>query len=133
MTYLELSLGGNLGREILWLLVIKKVEDKLAPWKRSPLSKEGKLVLIKAVLSSLPMYYMFVFRVPSGVANRIKNLKKEFFWNDGIKKKKVYAVDWVSICKSKRLDGLGIGRIEDKGVSTLAKWIWRFGKEHSSL
>ncbi|KAK2647643.1 hypothetical protein Ddye_015132 [Dipteronia dyeriana] len=76
---------------------------------------------------------MSVFGVPSGVAKRIEKLEMDFFWNDGIKKKKVRAMNWVSICKSKRLSGLGIGRIKDKGVSILAKWIWHFGNEHSSL
>ncbi|KAK2656506.1 hypothetical protein Ddye_009558 [Dipteronia dyeriana] len=64
-------------------------------------------------LSILPTYYMSVFGVPSGVSNIIEKLKRDFFWNDGIKKKKVHVVDWVSICKSKWLGDLRIGRIKD--------------------
>ena len=32
--YLGLPLGGNSCKEALWLPVIRKVEDRLAPWKR---------------------------------------------------------------------------------------------------
>ncbi|KAK2647324.1 hypothetical protein Ddye_014813, partial [Dipteronia dyeriana] len=133
MSYLCLPLSGNSLRESLWLPVIKKIEDRLAPWRRSLLSKWGRLVLIKAVLSSFPTYNMSVFDITVGVAKRIENLQRDFFWNDGVLKKKVHGVDWVSLCKSKRFGGLGIGRIKDKGVSLMAKWIWRFGNEHSSL
>ncbi|KAK2662676.1 hypothetical protein Ddye_001250 [Dipteronia dyeriana] len=44
MTYLGLPVGGNMEREVLWHPVLKKVEDRLTPWKRSLLSKGGKLV-----------------------------------------------------------------------------------------
>ena len=42
-------------------------------------------------------------------------------------------MDWDTVCKSKKLGGLGIERLRDKGVSLMAKWVWRFGKDHSSL
>ena len=57
----------------------QNVEDRLAPWKRGFMSKGGRLVLIKAVLSSLPTYYMLVFGVPVGVAKRIEKLQRDFF------------------------------------------------------
>ncbi|KAK2662767.1 hypothetical protein Ddye_001341 [Dipteronia dyeriana] len=101
------SVRWNPFKESLWLPVIKKVEDRLAPSRRSLLSEGGN--------------------------GGSKKNKRNFFWNDGALKKKIHAVDWVSLCKSKRFGGLGIGRIKDKGVSLLAKWIRRFGNEHSSL
>ncbi|KAK3231414.1 hypothetical protein Dsin_003295 [Dipteronia sinensis] len=48
-------------------------------------------------------------------------------------KRKVHAVNWDSICKSKSLGGLGIDKMEDKNSSLLAKWIWRFGSENNLL
>ncbi|KAK2653869.1 hypothetical protein Ddye_013725 [Dipteronia dyeriana] len=133
MTYLELPLGGNSRRESLCQPNIKKVEDRLALWRRCLFSKGGRLVFIKAVSSSLSIYYMSIFGIPAGVAKKIEKLQNDFFWNDGIFKKRVHVMDWVSLCKSKRLGGLGIGRIKDKGLSLMAKWIWRFGNEHGSL
>lgn len=37
------------------------------------------------------------------------------------------------MCQSKKKGGLGIGRMLDKTVGMLAKWVWRFGYEASSL
>ncbi|KAK2662636.1 hypothetical protein Ddye_001210 [Dipteronia dyeriana] len=71
--------------------------------------------------------------MPIGVANKIEKLQCSFLWRDGIEKKKIHAVDWASVCKSKTSGGLGIGRMVDKNISLLAKWVWRFNFERDSL
>ncbi|KAK3220389.1 hypothetical protein Dsin_014359 [Dipteronia sinensis] len=131
--YLGLPLGGNPKREDFWRPVINKVNQRLAPWKRGCISKGGRLILIRAVFSSLPNYFMSVFSIPVGVAGKIEKLQRGFFGGDGAIKRKVHAVDWDTVCKRKNHGGLGIGRVLEKGLSLLAKWIWRFGREDSSL
>ena len=79
ISYLGLPLGGNPNREVFWNPVIKKVEQRLAPWKRNFISKGGRLVLIKAVLSSLPSYFMSVFSIPALVAKKLEKLQRNFF------------------------------------------------------
>ncbi|KAK2652607.1 hypothetical protein Ddye_012463 [Dipteronia dyeriana] len=133
LLYLGLPLGGNPTREIFWRLIIAKVENRLAHWMRGFLSKGDRLVLIKVVLSSLPTYFMSFFRIPEGEAKRIEKQQREFFWNDSLMKKKMFVMDWVSLCKSKKQDGLGIGRMIDKWLSLIAKWLWRFGREYRFL
>ncbi|KAK2662363.1 hypothetical protein Ddye_000937 [Dipteronia dyeriana] len=125
--------GGNPTRESFLRPIIANVENRLAHWKRGFLSKGGRLVLIKVVLSSLPTYFMSIFRIPEGVAKRIEKHQRRFFWNDGLIKKKMHVVDWVSLCKSKKQGGLGISRMIDKGLSFIAKWLWRFRREDQSL
>ena len=133
INYLGLPLGGNPRKMATWNVVLNKIQQRVAPWKRSLISKGGRLVLIKAVLSNLPTYFMSEYSIPSGVARKIERLIHGFFWDVGIVKRKIQTVDCVSLCKSKRNGGLGIGRVVDKGISLLAKWIWRFGREESSL
>jgi hypothetical protein len=38
----------------------------------------GKLCLIKLVLSSLSLYYMFVFPIPKGISNVISSINRFF-------------------------------------------------------
>ncbi|KAK3219671.1 hypothetical protein Dsin_013641 [Dipteronia sinensis] len=90
------------------------------------LTKGGRLVLIKAVLSSIPTYFMLVFKMPVGVALSIEKLQRKYFWGDGVEKRKIHLVDCVTICKNKKMGGLGVGRMLDKNLSLLAKWVWRF-------
>ena len=90
-------------------------------------------MLIKAVLSSISTYYMLVFKILVGIANKIEKIQRGFFWGDGTEKRKLRLVGWEQICQNKRNGGLGIGKIMDKNKSLLAKWMWQFSKEDSSL
>ncbi|KAK3206960.1 hypothetical protein Dsin_021006 [Dipteronia sinensis] len=133
ISYLGFPLGARPLAKTFWNPLMSRLEKRLASWKKKFLNKGGRMVLIKSVLSSIHTYYLSVFKLPVGVAMGIEKLQRSFFWDDGNMKRKIHAVDWVSICRSKRNGGLGIGRMEDKNKSLLAKWVWRFGKEENSL
>jgi len=47
ITYLGVPLGANMRKSSSWQLVIDKVQQRLASWKASCLSRPGKLILIK--------------------------------------------------------------------------------------
>ncbi|KAK2655358.1 hypothetical protein Ddye_008410 [Dipteronia dyeriana] len=90
ITYLVLPLGRNPRKEVFWDPIVNKIQQRVVPWKSSMMSKCGRLVMIKAVLLSLPTYFMSVFSIPSYVVRRIERLIRGFFWDDGIQKKKSY-------------------------------------------
>ncbi|KAK3218685.1 hypothetical protein Dsin_012655 [Dipteronia sinensis] len=133
ISYLGLPLGARPSSKAFWNSVVNKVENRLAPWKRKFLSKSGRLVLIKSVLGSIPTYFLSVFKVLVGIAQKIEKVQRSFLWGDGLVKRKLHAVDWVTVCKNKRNGGLGIGRIVDKKNGLLTKWVWRFGNESDAL
>ncbi|KAK3199152.1 hypothetical protein Dsin_022567 [Dipteronia sinensis] len=74
-----------------------------------------------------------IFKMPVEVALIIEKFQRNFLWGDGRVKRKVHAVKWDEVCKSKHLGGLGIMRVLVKNNGMLAKWIWRFGKENDAL
>jgi hypothetical protein len=43
-------------------------------------SKGGPITLLKSSLSNLPTYFMSLFPLSVGVANRIKKLHRDFLW-----------------------------------------------------
>ncbi|KAK3200247.1 hypothetical protein Dsin_023662 [Dipteronia sinensis] len=133
MNYLGFPLGGKPGSKDFWASLVIKIEKCLAPWKRSFLSKGVRLVLIKSIAASMPMYFLSVFKITVGVAHNIEKLQRNFLWGDGLVKKKIHAVNWDKVCKNKHLGGLGISRIMHQNKAMLAKWIWRFGREKTSL
>ncbi|KAK3226757.1 hypothetical protein Dsin_006619 [Dipteronia sinensis] len=126
-------MGVRPGRKSFWNSIVNKIEKRLAPWKKRFLSKGGRLVLINSVLASIPNYFLSIFKIPMGVAQKIGRIQRSFLWGDGKFKRKVHVVNWVEVCKSKDKGGLGIGRVVDKNKAMLAKWIWHFGREKEAL
>lgn len=51
-------------------------------------------------------------------------------WLNGRKKDSFHSLG--QICKSKELNGLGLGDIQIKNRALLTKWIWHFDNEHES-
>jgi hypothetical protein len=74
MTYLGLPLGASYKAVSSWNDAIEKMEGRLAGWKRMYLSKGGRLTLLKSTLSN-HTYYLSLFPIPVGVANRLDKAK----------------------------------------------------------
>lgn len=68
--YMGLPLGASFKAKSIWDGLIKKMECRLATWKRLYLSKGGRLTLIKSSLSNLPNF-LSLFPILIGVANLI--------------------------------------------------------------
>ncbi|KAK2659195.1 hypothetical protein Ddye_005728 [Dipteronia dyeriana] len=85
------------------------------------LKKGSRVVLIKSVISSIPTYFMYVFKVSVNVALDIEKSQRSVFWGDMVEKRKLHVVDWGTVCESRRNDGLGILRIIVKNRALLAK------------
>ena len=132
-TYLGLPIGGTSSRISLWDPVIKRVENKLATWRGSLLSIAGRLTLIKASISSLPIYYLSLFRAPKGVLDKINKLQRQFLWSGGSKKSYMALAAWDLLELPKILGGLGCGNLFHRNLSLLFKWIWRFLHEPQAL
>ncbi|MCI50369.1 putative RNA-directed DNA polymerase, partial [Trifolium medium] len=53
--YLGLPIGGDLRRLSFWEPVLTRIKKRLSGWKSRFLSFGGRLVLLKSVLTSLPV------------------------------------------------------------------------------
>lgn len=113
--------------------MLQRIENRLAPWKKRFLSKGGQLILIKVVLSSIPFFFMSIFKMPISIVKRIEKMQRDFFGGDGVLKRKIHSIDWVTVCKNKKNGGLRIGHMLQKNNAMLTKCVWKFGREVSSL
>jgi hypothetical protein len=78
MSYLGLPLGASFKASSVWNPILEKVERRLAGWKKLYLSKGERLTLLKSTLSSLPTYYLSLFKIPKHVVARIEKLQSNF-------------------------------------------------------
>ncbi|XP_045797737.1 uncharacterized protein LOC123891912 [Trifolium pratense] len=88
--YLGLPIGGNPRRLSFWKPVIDKIKSRLSTWKCSNMSMRGRLVLLKAALSSLPVYFLSFFNAPASIVSIIKSLFKSFLWGGDEEARKVH-------------------------------------------
>ena len=78
LRYLGLPLIDRHLRTPDWQPVVEKVETRLGGWRGRLLSRGGRLVLVKVVLSAIPTYFMSAFRMPAGVRRRLESAMRSF-------------------------------------------------------
>ena len=122
--YLGLPVGGSHKRDDFWNGVIEKVKTRLSRWKGKCLSLAGRVCLIKSVLSSILLSFMSLFKLPSGVADKLVRIQRDFLWGLGSEGRKIYWASWEKVCKPRELGGLGIIDLNTFNVALLGKWIY---------
>lgn len=132
-SYLGLLVGGNPRLKNFWTPVVERIERRLAGCGKKFLSLGGRVTLIKLVLINLPTYFLSLFAIPNGVANKIEKLFRRFLWGDHLEKRRVHLVAWSEVTKAISKDGLGIVHIRLRNEALLCKWGWRFGREPNAL
>jgi hypothetical protein len=71
-----------------WNWLIEKFEKRISHWCNRWLSLGGRLVLIKVVLESQPVYWLALSNLPSSILNNLRQLMFNFLWS-GSRKKEV--------------------------------------------
>ena len=130
--YLGFPLGASPRRISTWNPLIQKIKNKLAFWKGRVLSQAGRLTLIKSTLTSLPLYYTFIFRIPKGVVRQHNTLINDFFLSGGSMNKKFHRVKWKFVTRLEK-DGMGILDITVHNRALLSKWLWLLQDEGAAL
>ncbi|GJU84710.1 RNA-directed DNA polymerase, eukaryota [Tanacetum coccineum] len=131
--YLRVKVGGNMSRLISWDEVIAKISSRLSKWKLKTLSIGGRYTLTKPVLSSLPLHYFSIFKVPKGILNKMESFRRNFFNGVDISENKMSLIGWKHILASKKNGGLGISSLFALNRAILFKWICHFITNGSSL
>ena len=115
------------------LTCLSKKKKRLSSWKRQYISKGGRLTLIRSTLSSLPIYFLSLFRMPKLVCSRLKKIQRDFLWGGGNLERKPHLVNWNTVCLEKSRGGLGVRSLSKMNKALLCKWCWWFPNERDSL
>lgn len=123
--YLVLPIGSNMNITSNWNLLLEQLHTRLSSWKANLLSFGGRLTLIKAILSSLGIYYLFIFKVPKSVLKFLKRIRGTFFWGGFQDSKKLVWIKWSNVLSSFDKGGLGIESLKSFNLALIQKWRWR--------
>lgn len=132
-----MPLGLNPHNFSLWTPILDKFRSNLSSWKSKCLNQADKLIVLKATLDSLPIYWFTLFVIPRQVQLEIDKLRHGFFWEDiftdGIYKRKLHSLSWSLLCQQKNFGGLNIANLKERIEAMIAKWHWRLVVERGSL
>nr|GEZ79698.1 RNA-directed DNA polymerase, eukaryota, reverse transcriptase zinc-binding domain protein [Tanacetum cinerariifolium] len=132
-TYLGSRVGGNISRICSWDEIVEKLITRLSKWKMNTLSIGGRLTLLKAVLGSVPIYYMSLFKVPMNVLHRMETIRSRFFNGVDLNSKKSIWVRWSKVLASKEKGGLGVSSFYALNRALMFKRVWRFKTQKEML
>ena len=96
--YLGLPLGAYHKTLSMWDGVEERMRRRLALWKRQYIFKGGRIILIKSILASMPIYQLSLFRMPKIVAKRMEKLQRDFLWGGGSLERRVHLINWEVVC-----------------------------------
>lgn len=114
-------------------LLFEKIASRLAGWKIGLLSHAGRLALIKAVLQSIPVYYMAVMLLPTKTTNDLKALMRKFFWGKIDRQRFMSFIAWAKICQPFDQGGLGIRDIKLFNEALVLKAVWQVASNSDRL
>jgi hypothetical protein len=80
--YLGLPLHFKKPTKEMYHLIIQKIGDRLPRWKKNQLTYPGRELLVKSVLTSMPTYFLTVFKMPKGGFSKIDRFRRIFLWKE---------------------------------------------------
>jgi hypothetical protein len=130
--YLGCNIFYGKSRPIYFENIIQKIQDKLAGWKAKLISKGGRLILIKHVLSSIPIHSMTIFDIPKTTIQKLHRIMNNFLWLSSNKKSFKHWVAWNTVTKTKEEGGLGIRSLTNVITALRCKRVYRLlnGNNH---
>ena len=79
-TYLGLPLHTRKLRRVEFQPLIDKIAARLPAWKGKFLNRAGRLTLVRAVLSSIPTYFLTVFAPQKWALKQVDKIRRSFLW-----------------------------------------------------
>lgn len=87
-TYLGLPIGSNMKLSKHWTPIVEKFKSKLSNWKGDNISFGGRLMLVKFVLWSLPLYYVSLFKAIEKIIDFFESIRRRFLRGGKYNKRK---------------------------------------------
>ncbi|XP_058747155.1 uncharacterized protein LOC131620159 [Vicia villosa] len=131
--FLGIPIGCNPRKESTWNPLVAKMKSILEGWTNRFLNLGGRITLLKSVLSSLAIFTMSFYKVPSRVVKKFTSIQNKFLWGGVEDKRKIHWVKWSDVNFPLEDGGLGVKNINLFNFALLCKWRWRILEGSNSL
>jgi hypothetical protein len=125
-SYLGLPLGIRKPSRSALHSLIQKVGNRLLGWARKFLTYPGRELLVKTVITAMPVHFLTIFKMPKWAITGVDRFRRSFFWRgkdpDHVKGGHCL-VNWQTCLRPKRWGGLGKD-LEKFGRAIRLRWMW---------
>lgn len=124
--YLGAPLIDSTLKHASWNQLIEKIESRLSSWTYKTLNMASRLILIKAVLQSMPLYLFSVLAALKWALKKIKDLQQNFLWGSTGQNCKWALVKWAIVFTPKKKGGLGLRDLQQSNTLMGARIWWKW-------
>lgn len=125
-SYLGLPLAKEHIKAGVWTKHIEKMRGLLQSWGVTWLNLAGRTILIKAVLSGLPIYQYAVMMAPASIHKHMELIMRSFLWQGGKQDTKKFSlVSWGQVSLPYEKGGLSIKIPSFSNQAMGLKLIWK--------
>ncbi|KAF6149802.1 hypothetical protein GIB67_017535 [Kingdonia uniflora] len=129
-TYLGIPLiQGRVKKQTIRPLV-EHIRRRANGWSGMMLSFQGRVVLAKSILNSIPIYNMGIYKWPQSLIMEGDTIIRNFIWTGDPTKRRAIILKWDKVCKPTK-GGLGIRSLNEINNAMLCKlnWLFKEGKK----
>lgn len=101
------------------------MEYRISQWSYRLLSIGGKLTLVKAVLTSIPVYWFSLLLVPKKIINMMRKLLFNFLWTGSLSSGGLVMAGWEQFSIPVSSGGWGIKDLHTFSEGLRLKSFWR--------
>jgi hypothetical protein len=108
-----------------WLPTLDKILACLPSWQSAMITREGRLLLINAVIAARPIHLLLIVEAPTWFLEEVNKWARAFFWDT---RNEVHGgqclVAWDRIFQPTCYGGLGVKNLELQGLALRVRWEW---------
>ena len=102
--YLGFHLKPDFYRKEHWSWLIRNIEANILIWVNRLLSQGGRLIVLKSILESIPVYWNSIMAIPKGVLQKICKICFQCLWVGKHLQGVLHLVHWSMIATLKEFD-----------------------------
>ncbi|XP_019085584.1 PREDICTED: uncharacterized protein LOC109126473 [Camelina sativa] len=125
------SLGGS--KTKVFSFVRDRLQSCTTGWTANLLSKGGKEVMVRSVVTAVPSFVMSCYRLSKTITSKLTSAVANFWWSSSGQGGGMHWLTWDKLCSSKQMGGLGFRNVDDFNTALLAKQLWRLIEFPDSL
>lgn len=101
--------------------LVERVNGRLEGWKTRCLSRAGRIMLAKSVMSSLPIFQMQLERLPTWVHKALDRAVRNCVWGGLGGKRGIHLLRWEILTKPKERGGVNLKTAREMNWALMAK------------